>query len=586
MNLAETLLQAQPRKFGVWPSVWKLLRLRIVIWWNTFRRAKLRSKIGTIVLTLLALGGIAFLFFVSSLLLRFLQSPELARYIDPSQFLAVIPGLVLTLAFVMTLLTNFGVLLQALFLSRDMDFLVHKPIPMRAVFLAKMIEAILPTFMLICAFSLPVLFGMASARNYSLLYYPLLVLTLALLALAAGGLASILVMAVVRVIPARRVAEVLGFLVAVSSILCGQSGNIINAMDPDRDDFGAALSFFSQLELGWSPISWAGRGLDLIGNGDLLNGFGLALPALLLAGLVFAASLYTAEQLYYTGWSSMQGSVRKKRPARAAEPRAGARPSPLAGLARLLPPPVRGVMIKDALLLRRDPRNLSQLITPLILGVVMIFTTQGGGRGATRALNEAGLQDVGVYGVLALAVFVGWMLMFYLSTMSFSREGKNYWFLKASPIRPSHLLAAKFLVAYLPSMIFSLLYLVVAFFFRGIDWAHFPYTALVLAMTIAGANGISLAFGVGAANLVWDSPQRQRLRGKAGCFVFPAVFGYEVVNLALFLAPVILFQVFTGEAPLLSYVVGGLLGTAAGVAAVFLPLYLVAPRIARIGEEE
>jgi ABC-2 type transport system permease protein len=580
MSIAQTLLETHPERFGLWPSVWKLLRLRARIWWNNFKRSKLRAKIGTIVVLVLVLAGMGLLFFLSSQLLRFLRSPALAELIDPAAFLSAIPTMVLTGAFVVVVLTNFGVLLQALYLSHDMDFLVTSPLPMRAVFMAKMLEAILPTFVMFCAFSLPVLIGLGVSSGFHILYYPMLVLLLALLALAAGGLASILVMAVVRVAPARRVAEVLGFLGATTSILCGQSGNLINAANVDQTDVAGALSAFTRIQTPYSPLAWAGRGLDAIGAGDLLTGLALSGAAALLAGAIFAGTLTLAERLYYTGWSSMQGSLRIKRPAGkpAAVPRRGG------PLLRLLPAPVLAVVWKDLLLLRRDPRNVSQLITPLIIGFVMIFSTQRGGRNVTRELTELGLQDLEVYGLLLLAALVGWMLMMNLATLAFSREGKNYWMLKIAPIHPAHLLAGKFLVAYVPTLLFSMLYLVVAFLIRGAPLGALPYTVFVTAMTLAGGVGISLAFGVAGANLTWDSPQRQRLTGSAGCLVFLAIIGYYALVMALFLLPPGLMQVFTGSTPLWATLAGAAVGSAAAALCVLLPLRMVVSRLARIGE--
>ena len=106
---------------------------------------------------------------------------------------------------------------------------------MRAVFLSKLIQAILPGFGLFCLAALPVLFGLGSALGFNFLYYPLVVFVLACLALAAAGIASILVMAVVRVVPARRVAEVLAFFGAIISILISQSGNLMSSMGIEND---------------------------------------------------------------------------------------------------------------------------------------------------------------------------------------------------------------------------------------------------------------------------------------------------------------------------------------------------------------
>jgi ABC-2 type transport system permease protein len=609
MSLAETLLESQPQKFGLWPSVWKLIRLRVRIMWNGFKRAKLGRKISTVIVLLILVGGMVGLFFLSSLLLRFLQSPELAEYIDPGVFLDAIPTLVLTMAFFLMIMTNFGVLLQSLYLSHDMDFLVTSPLPMRAVFVAKLLEAILPTFSLFCAASLPVLFGMGIASGYNVLYYLLLIIMLALLALAASGMASILVMAVVRVVPARRVAEVLGFLGAIVSILCGQTGNIMNTMDIQGSDVGATMGAAASLNAPWSPLAWAGRGMLAIGRGEWLTGLGLSGLSLLLFGGLFAITLYLAEQLYYTGWSSMQGSPQRKRAPRP-EPRAAPLPASgetaaptitgaLAGegaksRAGIIPAALRALVVKDFLLLRRDPRNLANLITPLILGFVMLFTTRGragqDGENAREALAKLGVMHIDSYFIIALAIFVGWMLMMNLASLAFSREGKSYWMLKSSPIRPWYLLGGKYIVSYLPSLVFSLLFVVVSFAIRGIDLAMLLFSLLVITFSVAGTTAIALAFGVAGANLEWDSPQRQKLSGASGCLMFIAVSLSSLVYLLLFLGPPVAWQIITviqgaaSQPPMIAYLFGLLLGAAAAIATVFIAMQMSVSRLGRIGE--
>ena len=70
--------QTQPGS-NLWRTVWKLMRLRWVIFTSSFRRGKLRSKIMTIFLGLLLLGGMAAAFVISSALLKFLRSASARR---------------------------------------------------------------------------------------------------------------------------------------------------------------------------------------------------------------------------------------------------------------------------------------------------------------------------------------------------------------------------------------------------------------------------------------------------------------------------------------------------------------------------
>ena len=83
------------------PSIWKLIRLRLLLNWNSFKHAKTGRKIGTIALVILALAFTGFVFFLSWLLLGFLRSSKLTQYVgfDIASFLQTVPVLVFILLF-------------------------------------------------------------------------------------------------------------------------------------------------------------------------------------------------------------------------------------------------------------------------------------------------------------------------------------------------------------------------------------------------------------------------------------------------------------------------------------------------------
>ena len=153
---------------GLWVSVWRMLRLRLVILVSGFRRAKLGKKIGYIVAALAFLAFLGFILFISIMILGAMQSPELTRYVgDTTSFLEGIPSMLVSIAAIGILLTSFGVLLQALYLMGDMDFLMSAPLPIRAVFIAKLVQAVLPNFGMMCLFTLPILFGLGISSGYN-----------------------------------------------------------------------------------------------------------------------------------------------------------------------------------------------------------------------------------------------------------------------------------------------------------------------------------------------------------------------------------------------------------------------------------
>jgi hypothetical protein len=583
----------------VLPTVWKLLGLRVRISWNSFRHARTRNKIGTIALALVLLLFAGFVFFLSWLLLGFLRSPRLSEYLpfETAPFLQAVPVLILSGLFLGILFTSFGVLLQALYLSGDMDFLLTSPVPIRAVFVTKLLQAVLPNFGLIALFGLPILFGLGVAGGYNFLYYPLVLIVMVVLALAAAGLSSLLVMLIARVFPPRRVAEVLGFFTALISILCSQSGNFFNTMGHDVDISGTQVNgLFATLmrfNTPWMPLNWAGRGLVDLGEGRWLSALLFLGLTLGLATAAFLVALSTAERWYYTGWAGMQVIAQRKkavrtRRARPERPAALDQSAAAARLRRLIPAPVQAIVRKDFLVMRRDLRNMSQLISPLIFGVLysLMFLRMGGapllGQGEAPDWLMNSFRAVLTYGNVGMSLFVGWMLLGRLAGMGFSSEGKNYWILKASPLRPAQLLAAKYLVAYLPALALGLFFIIGLSILQRTAPGDFLYSLLTVVMCLAGMNGILLGFGTAGANFKWDDPRRMNAGGMGclGQFIaalfLPLAFG-------LFIGP--LFLVGLADLPqAYGYLGGAVLGTLLCGLGAWLPLWLARKKVERLGE--
>jgi ABC-2 type transport system permease protein len=590
MNLTDSSLMRSPDA-RVLPAVLKLLFMRIRISYNSFRHAKLRTRIRNIVLWGLILGFAYFILSVSRWLLSVVHSPEFVRSagIDLGGILASIPTLTLTTLFITTLLTSFGVLLQALYLSGDMDFLLATPVPIRAVFIAKLFQAVLPNFALFSLFGIPILFGLGISNGYNISYYPLVILLMIFLALAASGLSSLLVMLVVRVLPPRRAAEILGFMGAMLGLLCSQVGNFANSFGKELNISGTRLAgilFLSNIR--WLPLNWAGQGLVALGEGRWLAG-GLLMGATLgFAMVVFLFALITAERWYYSGWARMQVVARKKTTRSSQTNKAntnGIGPR----LARVLPPPVIAIIQKDFLTLRRDLRNLSQLVSPVIFGALytlFLLRSNGeppGGRGEAPSWIMDSFRIVLTYGNIGMSLFVGWMLLSRLAGMGFSHEGRNYWMLKVSPVRVWHLLASKFLVAYIPALSLGLVFLTIISVVQRLPILVFGYGLIATMMCLAGMTGILLAFGVAGANFTWEDPRRMS-GGAMGCLGQIVSMLYLPISFGLFVAPLGLAN-FLGFPISYGYGIGLILGCAVTTGFALVPLWLVRKRVEQLGTE-
>jgi ABC-2 type transport system permease protein len=573
-------------KHGLWHFVWMLLHLQWRIFVSGFRHAKRGRKLGYLLLGALLLLAAVGVFVISLAILTALRSPQLAAMMDPAPLIAIVPALVETAVFMAVLLFSFGVLLQGLYLSGDMDFLLSAPVPIRAVFVAKLLQAVLPALAFTLLFGMPVLYGLGAAGGYSLSYYPTVTIILVVTALAGASLSSLLVMSVVRVVPARRVAEMLGLVGGLTSLFCSQSNLLVRSV-PSSQQVSQAFGALAGLSAPWSPMTWAGRALVDIGEGHWPSGIGLTLLTLGLAGVVLAVALTTAERLYYTGWARVQVGARRNRNGRTPRP-STRRDNPFAGfVGRLIPASMRAIIGKDALVIRRDLRNISQLLTPMVLGVVYsaALITGGGalpaGRGGAPPWIMQGLNTLLGYGSIGVAIFVGFSLLIRLGMMGFSQEGKAYWLLKTAPVSSARLLAAKYLVAYVPTLILSWAFLLIPTFLQRGGISLLPFGLLVLALCIAGGAGIALAIGVAGANLDWDDPRRM-VSATTGCLGPLVCAFYMFVSLALFLGPPIVSGPL-GWSETLGRLIGLGLGGALSLACATIPIWVVRDRVPRIG---
>ncbi len=562
----------------------RLLRLRLRLWWNAIKHSTWKRKVGYGAAGVAMLAFAAFLVVASWGILRFMQDPRLAEALGESELPVNLNELLGTLpvffgagAFLAGLFTSFGVLLQSLYLSGDMEFLLAAPLPPRAVFASKLIQAIFPSLGLLALFSGPALVGLGLSQGYHWLYYALLPLALGLPIVSGAGLSAVLVMAVVRIVSPRRAAELLGLLGGLVGVVCSQSGQLADRVDVAPDQVALLAGQFRSLASVWNPLSWPGRGLSALGQGSWAPAALFTALTLAISLVLLAVTLSSAERLYFTGWARVQTGSRARRRRNAGQSRGSTARRGGLRLGRLLPAPLKALVVKDFRLYRRDVRNLSQLVTPILLAVIWTFTLPGGEVGSgERARVIQGVSSLGI------ALFVGWMFAMRFAMGGLSIEGQRWWILKAAPLRRSHLLGAKFLVALIPSAGLSLAYLLALAALRGAEFQTLAYQALALLVVMSAECSLLLAFGIWTARFDWDNP-RQINSGALGCLGTLSAGAFMAVAGGLFVAiPLLGSRLGLPQAAGLG--LGFASGTAVCLLVGILPILLAQRRIPRLGE--
>jgi ABC-2 type transport system permease protein len=576
---------------NLWVYVRKLIHLRWVIFASGLKRSKPLQKALILGFGLLVLGVFIGTYLLTGSLLRALDSPLIIQSgINPAVFLKTLPALIISGVFLLSMMASFRLLLQALYLSKDMDFLVSAPIPIRAVFLSKLLETAFPSFILVVAFGLPVLLSLGAAGRYHLIYYPLVVLVLVVLSATAAGISSLMVMAVVRIFPAKRVAEFLTFFGACIAFLLSQAynlmGNKLESLSPEK--ISQASQILSRVDNEWFPLAWGGRSLADFGEGRWLSGTLYLALAVGFSAIVFFLALKTAERLYFTGWASLQVSTQRINNHQAighldmSVTRSNT-------FQHILPRQVGAIIIKDFKEIRRDLNNLSQLVGVFIMGIVLavMLLRNGGqlstGSSAAPSLIMSLLSSATAYGSMVIGLFVGWGLISRLGLVAFSMEGRKYWILKTAPISAGKQLTAKFLMAYLPALILGSFYLLAIAIFQHTRLNTILYGLSSTALILAGLGAINLALGVCGVNLTWTDPRKME-NGMAGILATIVSIVYQLVAMLLFFGPPLGLPLY-GISAGVGMIVGLLAGGTLVLFCTILPLALVKERVYRIGED-
>ncbi len=525
-------------------AIWVLVRTRLLITRNALWRGSRSRQIGLVLLAALICFGAFGIYNFVSFIVRAMRSPEFIDLLkdaaaqspgiptDFTPYLAALPGVALLGALLLLVLSSFSGLLSSLYLSGDMDMLLVAPVPMRAVFIVKFFGGLLGQYALLIALLGPVLLGYGQGMGYGPLYFACAVLALLLLPLLPAGIGALLVMAVVRVLPARRAREiisVIGGLIGISFYVISQFAREVAPAVTGPSSLRALLS--SNFPL--LPSAWAGRALVAAGTGDALSLAvfgGLFVVASL---VVFLGCMLLAERLYYEGWSNMStqgGRVRARRPA------AGGRkqgPAALAALARLLPAASRAILAKDLRLFVRDLRNLQQLIFPLALAGIWTFRlmTSPPDPGLDAEMPAFFRQLIDLLSA-GIAFFICLSLATSLAGTGISREGKAFWIIKLAPISPMHILLGKFALAYLPFPTIGTAFLLLLAALRHTAPLLLFEQWLLLLMTGFGCAAFSMGLGAAFPKLDWENPQQQST-WQTGCLgtLFYLVYLFLVVGL-------------------------------------------------------
>ena len=445
---------------------------------------------------------------------------------------------VAALLWLFTLASSVSFALASLYFARDVEWLLSSPLS-APVFLAHRL-----TNQLAIGVTIGTLIGapavLAAALRFDApLLVPLAALTLPALLLVPMSLALVGVVLVVRLVPAARVRDAAGILVA--GVGFGAAAVDLAATFNGHGSGGLALGHFGHGfgTPAWLPTSWVAGSLVAGARGQFALAVLLAALTVLLAAVVTPLGILVSSRFLREGWYRSQFTAARTRRSR---------------FARALPAPL-AILSKDGRVLRRDPGQLIQLLLPVGLFAVYLLSPRGGS-GVFRDFPAW-------YGPLTTASFAALFAASGLGLRAIGAEGKHAWCLFSAPLSPKAVLLSK---AQLPALVAtgaSLALLLVTEATQRLPGNEVVISAAQLTMLVLGLVGLATGMGAAWPRLDWNDPRRA-----VGIWLVMAFMllgsTYVAVSIVAFTLPLLLIWMPFWEREVLSLVICGLCAATAG----------------------
>jgi hypothetical protein len=384
--------------------------------------------------------------------------------------------------------------LQALYLADDIPFLLTLPIPLRALFGSKFVEAAvgaLPPGILFIASML----GYGIVRSDGPLFWVVSPIVGFSVVTLATSVSVIVVSIVTRFIPPRRARL---FLLAISVFLVSCTVVAWRFLSPRPEALGEVVNR-DEYEpiwnaLAWTPVGWGATAMSNAATGN-------AVRALVLVGLLVATSVVTVSFSFNIFRRTFIRGLTQTRAVQALTPNASFTRW-LRQIGRPLPRRLGAVVLKEWLVLFRDLRRMTGAIWPG--GIVLVYTVLLGRGGAT----DFGSRDLAFWSRNGSLALLPWGLSLGISVYSIGSEGRNVHLLRSLPLSATRIFLAKVIASLLPVTFISLGAASLSLWIRHAPLVSSLVLLLLMAWMVAGFVVIDTAAAAIAPNFETDQVQR------------------------------------------------------------------------------
>jgi ABC-2 type transport system permease protein len=389
----------------------------------------------------------------------------------------------------------------ALFHSREGAFLLTTPASTDRIFAYKFAEAVVISSWGFFLLGSPLMAAYGLTIKAPAAFYAMFLIYLVMFVLIAGSLGAIVAIVVANVFPKRQkavlalgVITTLGLLVGLAIRLWRTPGDTLTS-----DWLGNVQNRLAFCQYPLWPSRWMSAGLLASARGDWPRSGYYLMVLSAHAALAYLAAAAVARDLYFRGYSRVQGGRSNRR-----RVVFHALDDLFHRLFFFLPQPIRLLLLKDLRTFCRDPAQWSQFL--IFFGLLAFYFLNiprlGYGVQSPSWRNMVSFLNLSVT-ALILSTFTSRFIFPLLSL-----EGRNFWVLGLLPLGRQQILWGKFAFSVGISLLATAGLVFLSDLMLGMSPAMIALHLGMVVLLCTGLSGISVGLGARLPNLRETDPSK------------------------------------------------------------------------------
>ncbi|MFI5459419.1 MAG: hypothetical protein ACHRXM_28680 [Isosphaerales bacterium] len=389
----------------------------------------------------------------------------------------------------------------ALFHSREGAFLLTTPASTDRIFAHKFAEAVVISSWGFFLLGSPLMAAYGLTIKAPAAFYAMFLIYLVMFVLIAGSLGAIVAIVVANIFPKRQkavlalgVMTTLALVVSLAVRLWRTPGDTLTS-----DWLGNVQNRLAFCQHPLWPSRWMSAGLLASARGDWSRSGYYLMVLSAHAALAYLAAAAVARDLYFRGYSRVQGGRTNRRPLGM-----HALDELLHRLFFFLPRPIRLLLLKDLRTFRRDPAQWSQFL--IFFGLLAFYFLNiprlGYGVQSPSWRNLVSFLNLSVT-ALILSTFTSRFIFPLLSL-----EGRNFWVLGLLPLGREQILWGKFVFSVGISLMATEGLVFLSDLMLGMSPVMIVLHLGMVAVLCTGLSGISVGLGARLPNLRETDPSK------------------------------------------------------------------------------